>query len=154
MKKHNSRAGFTLIELLVAIAVLGILSAVAYPSYTDYVRRGALSEAFSNLSQMSVKLEQFYQSNRSYGTVGQTPACGHDGTASRVSFSADGKFTYSCELTGSGTANQGFTITATAATGPANGHTYSIDNTNLKKTTRFKGATVDKSCWLTKGSEC
>lgn len=155
MNIRNSRAGFTLIEVMIAIAVIGILAAIALPSYKEYIRRSALSQAFANLSDMRVKLEQFYQNNRSYGTVGQTPACGHDGTASRVSFAAEGAFTYTCELTGtSPNDNQAFTITATASTGPAAGHTYTLDSNNAKKTTQFKGAAVDKSCWLNKGSEC
>jgi type IV pilus assembly protein PilE len=154
MKIRNFSAGFTLIELMVAVAVIGILAAIAYPNYSDYVRRSALQEAFANLSDMRIKLEQFYQSNRNYGTVGQTPECGHDGTASRVSFTAEGKFTYTCSLNGSGSADQGFTITATATTGPGKDHTYTLNSSNLKKTTKFKGSTVDKACWLVKGNEC
>lgn len=151
MKNRNSSAGFSLIELMIAVAVIGILAVVALPSYKDYIRRGALAEAFANMSDMRVKLEQFYQNNRGYGTVGQTPECGHDGTAARVNFSAEGKFTYTCTLA---SGNQAYTLTATATTGPATGHTYTLDSTNTKKTTKFKGNVVDKACWLTKGSEC
>lgn len=151
MKKRNSSAGFSLIELMIAVAIIGILAMVALPSYNDYIRRSALSEAFANMSDIRVKLEQFYQNNRAYGTAGQTPECGHDGTASRVNFSAEGKFTYTCELS---SGNQGYTITAAATTGPAAGHDYKLDHTNAKKTTKFKGNTVVKACWLTKGSEC
>lgn len=149
MKNHKQQAGFTLIELMIAVAVIGILAAIVVPNYSDYVRRSALQEAFANLSDMRVRLEQFYQSNRNYGTG----ACANDGTASRVSFAVGGKFNYQCELTGDPDPEQAYRLTATGNSGAA-GHTYTLDSNNAKKTTRFKGNVVDKACWLVKGNEC
>ena len=64
-------------------------------------------------------------------------------------------FTYTCVLNGStGTGNQGYTLTATGSAGRAIGHTFSITHDNVQRTTVFKGATVAKSCWVTRGSEC
>lgn len=144
--------GFTLIELMITVAVIGILAAVALPSYNDYIRRSTIQEAFATLADLRVKLEQFYQNNRGYGTTGQATPCGHDGTASQVNVAAtNGKFTFVCAL---GANNQSYTITATGATGVAVGHTYTIDNTNVRGTTAFKGSAVTKNCWLVKGSEC
>jgi len=41
LEKHRSfQQGFTLVELMITIAIIGILSAIALPSYNDYVRRG------------------------------------------------------------------------------------------------------------------
>jgi type IV pilus assembly protein PilE len=139
--------GFTLIELMIAVAVVGILAAIVVPNYRDYVRRSALQESFANLSDLRVKLEQFYQTNRNYGSG----ACGNDGTANRVTFALGGNFTYTCALSN---VNQAYALTATGSSGAAIGHAFTLDSNNVKSTTSFKGNAVAKSCWLVKGSEC
>src|SRR5262252_747950 len=58
--------GFTLIEVMITVAVIAILAAVALPSYLDYVTRGNLVEARSNLSDMRTRLEQYFLDNRAY----------------------------------------------------------------------------------------
>src|SRR6267378_8151432 len=62
--------GFTLIELMITVAIIAILAAVAIPNYTDYVKRGKLTEATSTLLSMRTKMEQYFQDNRSYTTPG------------------------------------------------------------------------------------
>lgn len=150
LQKSRPENGFTLIEVMIVVVIIGVLAAVAYPSYNDYIRRGAVQEAFARMSDQRVKLELFYQSNRGFGTG----TCGNDGTADRVDFSpGETKFTFACALQGGG--NQAYLITATGASGPAAGHVYTLDNNNAKTTTLFKGAAVaGKNCWLVKGSEC
>lgn len=157
MKTFKNQLGFTLIELMIAVAIVAILAAIVVPNYSDYVRRSTLSEAFANLSDLRVKLDQFYQNNRKYGTDGQTAPCGHDGTANRVNFTLEGKFTYTCALSGTNPnpgLDQAYVLTATGSAGAAAGHTFTLDSDNAKGTTRFKGNTVSKDCWLVKGSEC
>jgi type IV pilus assembly protein PilE len=59
--------GFTLIEVMIVVAIVAILSSVAYPAYTDYVRRGQLQEAFTNLANYRIQMEQYYQDNGHHG---------------------------------------------------------------------------------------
>ena len=133
--------GFTLIELMIVVVIVAILAAVAIPAYTEYIQRGKLVEATSNLSDMRVKLEQYFQDNRTY--IGACVA----GTAPPL---PTGRyFTYAC----SNLSATGFTVTATgiAAQGTS-GFTYSIDQTNARTTTSLPtGWTgAGSTCWVLK----
>ncbi|MBZ0091633.1 MAG: type IV pilin protein [Sulfuricellaceae bacterium] len=145
MKRKSS--GFTLIELMIVVAVIGILSVIAYPAYNNYVARGKVTEAHSLLSDYNARLEQYYQDNRNYGTAGG--ACGATLPTSKY-------FTFSCTA---GSPAQTYAATAQSIIGQGLGnaagdYTYTIDQTLAKATTKFKGATVSKNCWLVKGDEC
>ena len=64
--KNRKQLGFTLIELLITVAIVGILAAVAYPSYTDFVTRSNRSEGQSELLRYANLQEQVYVDSRSY----------------------------------------------------------------------------------------
>jgi type IV pilus assembly protein PilE len=143
-----------LIELMITVAVVGILAAVAVPSYSDYIRRGVLPEAFSGLSDFRVKMEQYYQDNRAYGTTNCADVTAGPSWASAspaLTYAGAKYFTYACALSSAG---QAYTLTATGSSGRAVGHVYTTNQANAQTTTTFKGAAVSKTCWLVKGSEC
>lgn len=144
----RAQKGFTLVELMIVVVVIGILASIGVPAYSDYVLRGKLTEAMTELAAMRVKLEQYYQDNRTYvggcaaGTVAPLPS----GTK---------YFTYTCPtLTASA-----FTVTAAgiAAQG-TDGFVYTIDQSNAKITTDVPSADWGAepiNCWVTKkGGAC
>ncbi len=58
--------GFTLIDVLVTLAIIAILSAIAIPSYGNYVLRAARAEARATLLESSQFMERFYAVNNRY----------------------------------------------------------------------------------------
>lgn len=63
---RSRAAGFTLIELMVVVAIIGILAAIAYPSYLHYIRSTDRSDAESALLSMGQSLERCYTQNFTY----------------------------------------------------------------------------------------
>jgi type IV pilus assembly protein PilE len=66
MMKLTGNNGFTLIELMVAVAIIGILTAVAIPSYTSYIKRANRSDAKAVLLENAQFLERSYTENNKY----------------------------------------------------------------------------------------
>jgi type IV pilus assembly protein PilE len=127
--------GFTLIEIMITVAIVAILAAVGYPNYTSYVQRGKLAEAVSGLSDLRVKLEQYYQDNRTY--VG---ACAAGTTAPLPATTAN--FSFACDLAAA-------TYTATAqGIGSMAAFKYTVNQTNTKATLSVPAD------WLGAGSAC
>ncbi|MGA7595835.1 MAG: type IV pilin protein [Gallionella sp.] len=143
--------GFTLIEIMIVVALIGILSAIAIPYYGDYVTRGKIPDATSNLAAKRVLMEQFFQDNHSYlSGASCPPSVGPDSSSSKY-------FTFTCSNMNTDT----YTITATGKNpGTMAGFTYTIDQSNTKTSAigapaKSKWVSISNNCWITNtGGQC
>ena len=66
--------GFTLIELMIVVAIMGILAAIAYPSYAEHIRKGRRAEGVAFIQESIMALERCWNSgNRTYIHDAATP---------------------------------------------------------------------------------
>lgn len=63
---HKRIAGFTLVELMIVVAIVGILAAIAYPSYIDSVRKGNRAEGRTAVTSLLQQQERFFTQNNTY----------------------------------------------------------------------------------------
>lgn len=139
----KSQCGFSLIELMIAVVIVSILSMIALPAYNDYVKRGKIPDATSNLATKRVQQEQYFQDNRQYA-AGQG-GCANDTTTSQY-------FDFSCT-------NVTTTTYMLQAVGKGSmaGFSYTLDQSNAKASTvtGVSGWTGNAACWVTnKGGTC
>jgi len=66
MKQTIQIRGFTLIEILTAIAIIGILTAIAIPSYSEYIKRTHLNAAEQSAQHLQILLQDYWEDNETY----------------------------------------------------------------------------------------
>lgn len=113
---HGER-GFSLIELVAAVAILGVLLAIAVPFYQEYRVRANRAAAKGVLLEIVSRQEQYAGSNRAYVAAGNTAAVESDlGLDIADDVAANYVFTIDLQDVAAGTDN-GFVATATPVAG-------------------------------------
>jgi type IV pilus assembly protein PilE len=117
MSRLRAQRGFTLIEVMIVVAVLTIVAAIAFPSYTRYVTRASREAAKSELLQLGNQQEKIYLNSSSYATsvTGAYNGRSDGGLGKTSGRTDDGKYTLS--ITPNAGPTQVYTLTATPVTG-------------------------------------
>lgn len=156
MQTHNisspsrkSHRGFTLVELMITVAIIGILSAIAFPSYMQYIVRTNRSAAESFMFNVANKQEQSMLNARSYFSVATgVPA---EWTAVSITVPTEVSKNYTMTVTAVNTGTPPtYTVTAT----PIAGGTQATSDTKCATLTLTQDGTKGKTgtgsvsnCW-------
>jgi len=157
--RMESDEGFTLIELLVVILIIGILAAIAIPSFLNQREKGQDACAKSMARTMQTAMETYFVDNNTYsgGTIGalnnieNQVTGGSCGSGTAISAGQAGSAA-TCTGTDPGTAG-GYCVAATsAATSGGSNHSFSINRSSGGAITRFcspsgKGACGSAGTW-------
>lgn len=120
--------GFTLIELMTVVAIVGIIAAIAIPSFNEQMAKSRRSDAFRGLGDLALKQEKYRSSHSTYGTCDQALA---PGTCTTFNSSTASPYYTFAVTVNTATA---FTLTATPKAGTAQAGdrcgtlTYAVDN--------------------------
>lgn len=135
--------GFSLIELLVAIAIVGVLAAIAVPSYRTYVLQAHRTDAVRALSSYRQALERCYSQNFTYVNAATTPCPAAPGAATT---SANGYYNVTFPTLTATT----YTILATATGAQvkdASCASLQVTNTGAQSALNSGGADSTQACW-------
>lgn len=66
---RKAQGGFTLLEVMIVVVIVGILAAIAFPSYDEYVKRGKRAEGQAVLNEAAARQERYFAQNNAYITA-------------------------------------------------------------------------------------
>lgn len=137
--------GFTLIELMIVVAIIAVLAAVVYPSYSLYVFRARRADGQEMLMRVAAAQERYYTNFNKYASALGTGGLGF-GTSSSCSAGDSERCYYNVSIGGLGTDSQTFTLTATpkGAQAADKCKNLTLTNTGLKDKS---GDETNGRCW-------
>lgn len=154
LRTRRPHRGFTLIELMIAVAIVGILSAIAYPSYRDYIIRGQLVDATNGLTSIRAEMERYFQDNRTFATIDAAVVRLQAPCARNVSTRTFGAFVVDCV----GTPDASTYVLRATGSGSLANFQFRVNQADARSTqTTQAGWTAPSNnvCWVVKkGQAC
>ena len=149
MKAIMRQRGFTLIELVVVMMIVGILAAVAIPSYRSYVTRSQRSDAKDAVLALATQQEKHYLQCNAYATVIDAAT---DCAAGEMVGTDTSKNGWYALTTASGDTSLLFTATATAVNGEnqwkdADCRSFTVNQAGVRSALDAGGSDNTEECW-------
>ena len=149
MNSKHSQRGFTLIELVVVIMIVGILAAVAIPSYRNYVTRSQRSDAKDAVLALATQQEKHYLQCNAYATVIDAAT---DCAAGELQGAGASKNGWYALATGSADTALVFTATATAVNGEnqwqdTECRSFTVNQAGVRSALNADGTDNTAECW-------
>ena len=128
--KRSFNQGFTLIELMITVAVIGVIAAIAVPSYNGYVQTTCLGTAAANVKIMRAYLENYHLENGTYLTGVHTAGDTTNALMTGLHWNPDddGTFTYTVSAGTTGNISSSYDIKAEGITKCTNVTDYTDGN--------------------------
>ena len=152
MRNPRSADGFTLVELLIMVVILGVLGAIAYPSYTRSVAKGKRAEAKAQLLEAAQYMQRYYSQNDRYDqSNAATPVANALPTPlTTVPKNATGSaINYNLSFATNSLTTNGFTIQAVPANTMASDMcgTLSVNQVGRKSVSNTTNSQTADTCW-------
>ncbi|NUN59518.1 MAG: type IV pilin protein [Burkholderiaceae bacterium] len=143
----RSQTGFTLIEVMIVVAIVGILTAIAMPSYNEYIRRGHRADARAGLLQAQQWMERAATATGVYPITGVAP---YYSLPAALTWDGDPTKRYTIGFTAAPTAST-YTLIATRKTpGPQATDRcgdFTVTNTGVRSALNYASGTTATECW-------
>ena len=140
--------GFTLIELMVTVAIVGILAAIAYPSYQNYILRTGRADGKAKLMEIMQAQERFYSQNQTYTTNLGAGGLAYGVAANAAVPSNEGRYNISASTCGGSiTIAQCVTLTAARTGAQVNDTTCGSLTLDSRGTKGVQSPGTAATCW-------